>query len=209
MSDGPDPVEASRRYTELAATYERRVRLTNRWRPGVVRHLRLRPGDHVLDVGSGTGANLPHLVAAVGATGHVTGIDLSEAMAAHARSRVAENRWDNVDIVVGDATTAQLPADVDAALFFLVHDLVRSRAVVDRIVGACRPGARVVAFGPKWAPRWVWPLNAFVRRGIRPYVTTFEGLDAPWDHLHRRLDQFSVKPLALGTLYLAEGSVAS
>jgi SAM-dependent methyltransferase len=151
MSDGPDPVEASRRYTELAATYERRVRLTNRWRPGVVRHLRLRPDDHVLDVGCGTGANFPHLVSAVGATGHVTGIDLSESMAAHARTCVAENRWDNVDIVVGDAATAPLPADVDGALFFLVHDLVRSRAVVDRIVDACRPGARVVAFGPKWA----------------------------------------------------------
>jgi hypothetical protein len=48
----------------------------------------------------------------------------------------------------------------------------------------------------------------FVRRGIRPYVTTFEGLDAPWDHLQRRLNQFSVRPLALGTLYLADGPVA-
>jgi SAM-dependent methyltransferase len=209
MSDEPDPVEASRRYVELAATYERRVRLTNRWRPGVVRRLRLQSGDHVLDIGCGTGANLPHLVAAVGATGHVTGIDLSEAMAAHAQTRVAEHRWDNIDIVVGDAATAPLPGDVDGALFFLVHDLVRSRAVVDRIVGACRPGARVVAFGPKWAPRWAWPLNAFVRRGIRSYVTTFEGLDAPWDHLQRRINQFSVRPLALGTLYLAEGFVAS
>jgi ubiquinone/menaquinone biosynthesis C-methylase UbiE len=209
MSEGPDPVEASRRYTELAATYERRVRLTNRWRPGVVRHLRLRSGDHVLDVGCGTGANLPHLVAAVGPTGHVTGVDLSGAMAAHARTRAATNGWDNVDIVVGDAATAPLPADVDGALFFLVHDLVRSQAVIDRVVAACRPGARVVAFGPKWAPRWGWPLNAFVRRGIRPYVTTFEGLDTPWDRLQRRLNQFSVRPLALGTLYLAEGTVAS
>ena len=209
MSDGPDPVEASRRYAELAPTYERRVRLTNRWRPGVVRHLRLRAGDHVLDVGCGTGANLPQLVTAVGATGHVTGIDLSEAMAAHARTRSVTNRWDNVDIVVGDAATAPLPADVDGALFFLVHDLVRSQAVIDRIVAACRPGARVVAFGPKWASRWGWPLNAFVRRGIRPYVTTFEGLDTPWDRLQPRLNQFSVRPLALGTLYLAEGTVAS
>jgi hypothetical protein len=42
-----------------------------------------------------------------------------------------------------------------------------------------------------------------------PYVTTFEGLDIPWDRLQRRLNQFSVRPLALGTLYLAEGTVAS
>jgi hypothetical protein len=128
-------------------------------------------------------------------------------MAALARTRVAEHGWDNIDVVAGDAATAPMPADVNGALFFLVHDLVRSPGVIDRVVSACRPGARLVALGPKCAPRWAWPLNALVRRGIRPYVTTFEGLDTPWDHLQRRLDQFSISQLALGTLYLAEGRV--
>jgi SAM-dependent methyltransferase len=207
MSDGPDPVEASRRYAELAATYERRVRLTGRWRPAAVRRLQLRPGDHVLDVGCGTGANFPHLVAAVGPTGMVTGIELSDAMAGRAEARAAEAGWDNVDVVVGDAATAPLPEAAHGALFFLVHDLLRSPAVLDRVIGACRPGARIVAFGPKRVARWAWPVNAAVRRAIKPYVTTFEGLDAPWDLLQRRLDEFSIRSLALGTLYLARGQV--
>jgi hypothetical protein len=92
---------------------------------------------------------------------------------------VAEHRWDNVDIVIGEAATAPLPADVDGALLCLVHDLVRSRAVVDRIVCACRP--RHGLWPQVGAPLGVAPQHVR-RRVIRPYVTTFEGLDAPWDH---------------------------
>lgn len=78
---------------------ERRVRshvrstgpAPHRWRPGAARRLRLQPGDHVLDVGCGTGANVPYLVRAVGPTGRVTGIELSEAPAARA-SRLGRPR---------------------------------------------------------------------------------------------------------------------
>jgi ubiquinone/menaquinone biosynthesis C-methylase UbiE len=63
MGEGPDPAEAKRRYAELAATYDRRLdqRFVTRMRIAAVRRLKLHPGDRVLDVGRGTGANLPYL----------------------------------------------------------------------------------------------------------------------------------------------------
>jgi demethylmenaquinone methyltransferase/2-methoxy-6-polyprenyl-1,4-benzoquinol methylase len=207
MGEGPDPAAARRRYAELAATYERRGRLITRMRIAAVRRLELEPGDHVLDIGCGTGASFPYLVSAVGSTGRVTGVDLSEEMTAVARARISEAGWDNVGIVVSEAAAAPLPAPADAALLFLVHDLVRSPAVLEHVIAACRPGARIVAFGPKTAPRWNWPLNVAVRQGTRRYVTTFEGFDRPWSHLERLLDGFTAQSLALGAVYLGCGRV--
>jgi ubiquinone/menaquinone biosynthesis C-methylase UbiE len=207
MGEAPDPAEAKRRYAELAATYERRARLVKRMRIAAVRRLELQSGDHALDVGCGTGASFPYLVGAVGSKGRVTGVDLSDEMAAVARARVADSRWDNVDIIVSEVATASLPTQMDGALFFLVHDLVRSPAVLEQVISACRPGARIVAFGPKTAPRWNWPLNIAVRWGTKRYVTTFEGFDRPWSHLEGLLEEFTVRSLALGAVYLGYGRV--
>lgn len=209
MEKAPDPAEARRRYAEIAPTYARRIdqRFVKRMRSAAVRHLELRPGDHVLDVGCGTGASFPDLVRAVGPAGRVTGIELTDEMAAIARARVAEAGWDNVEIIVGEAATAPLPTSVDGALFFLTHDLVRSPDVVERVINACRPGAHVVAFGPKTAARWNWPLNAAVRQLTKRYVTTFEGFDQPWSHLQGHLEDFTVETLALGATYLGHGRV--
>jgi ubiquinone/menaquinone biosynthesis C-methylase UbiE len=64
-----------------------------------IAELRLRPGDRVLDLGCGTGYNLPLLLEAVGPTGTVVGIDASATMLARA-SRRADHR---VRLVHGDA----------------------------------------------------------------------------------------------------------
>jgi hypothetical protein len=126
-------------------------------------------------------------------------------MAALARDRAAQAGWTNVEIIVADASDAPLPREVDGALFFLVHDLLQSPPVLERVVAACRPGAQIVAFGPQWASGRARPLNVLVRRLAQPYVTTFEGLDQPWKHLESFLDEFKVRYLALGTTYLAHG----
>lgn len=170
-----------------------------------VQRLELRPGDHVLDIGCGTGLSFAPLVEAVGPSGRVTGVDVSDEMTDLARARISDAGWDNVEIVVGGAATAALPADVDGALFFLTHDLVRSEPVLDHVTGACRGGARVVAFGGKAPPRWNWPLHTWVHRTAKRYITTFDGFATPWDHLRPRLDDFVVRDLALGAFYISSG----
>jgi SAM-dependent methyltransferase len=69
----------------------------------VLARLLLRAGEHVLDVGCGTGATTLALAEAVGPTGRVTGVDLSPSLLEVAERRVAERGLDNVTLVVGDA----------------------------------------------------------------------------------------------------------
>lgn len=71
------------------------------------------PGDVVVDLGCGTGANFPFLREAVGPDGTVVGVDFSAGVLARARSRAAG--WENVHVVRGDAT--ELPIERADAVF--------------------------------------------------------------------------------------------
>lgn len=56
-------------------------------------------GDTVVELGCGTGLNLPLLAGAVGNEGRVIGVDLTGAMLERAAARVHDARWDNVELV--------------------------------------------------------------------------------------------------------------
>src|SRR5438128_11106092 len=89
-----EPQFVRRRYNRLASIYvffEWLFWLPRGIRPRAVNRLDLKFGDRVLEVGCGTGRNLPFLSRAVGPDGRVYGIDLSEGMLAEARS-ACENR---------------------------------------------------------------------------------------------------------------------
>jgi SAM-dependent methyltransferase len=69
------------------------------------------PGERVLDIGCGTGATAIPFAAAVGATGHVTGVDISEPMLGQARENIAKAGAGNITLVKADAQVHRFPAD--------------------------------------------------------------------------------------------------
>ncbi|MDX9727156.1 MAG: arsenite methyltransferase [Bacteroidales bacterium] len=62
----------------------------------------IKPGDYVLDLGSGAGNDCFVARAIVGESGKVTGLDMTEQMVAKARDNCAKLNYGNVEFVLGD-----------------------------------------------------------------------------------------------------------
>jgi len=183
----------------LGAAYQRRA----------IALLGLKRGDVVLDVGCGTGSNFAAIESAIGPSGRLFGVDLTEEMLAQARQRTIANGWRNVMLVHAAAERAYLPVRVDALLFSFTHDVLQSADALHNLLGYAKPGARVAACGLKWAPWWCVPLNALVYQLAQQYHTTFDGLCRPWGKLAQCLPHLQVTTLAFGTIYLASGRLGS
>lgn len=203
---GADHERALRMYRTAASGYDRSVgKWADRYRRRAIDRLWLTSGDAVLDVACGTGANFALLSERVGPSGRVVGVDLSPEMLAIATARIRDLRLGNVAVIQGAVEDADLPGEFGAALFSLSHDVLQSKPAVDNVFAHLRRGARVAAFGAKWAAPWNLPVNLYVRRVARRYVTTFEGFEAPWRNLAEHLDSLAVDEVALGGAYVASG----
>lgn len=152
-----EPSTAAAFYGRWARVYDlvaRRTPLVQRLRRRAVDATRLERGDTVLEVGCGTGANLPLLAREVGPTGRVLGIDVSRG--ALGRARRTARGYPQVDVLLGDARDPPVAVlegdeevagdgDVDAVLAtFLAGMLAEPAAAVDRWCDLVGPGGHVV-----------------------------------------------------------------
>ena len=199
-------------YRRMAPRYDRGAA---RWpfaglRRRAVDLLDLKPGDSVLDVGCGTGLAFPLLEEAIGPPGRIIGIDQSPEMLARAGERVKVNGWENITLIQAPVQEAAIPRQVDAALFALSHDIMRSRAAVENVVQHVKPGGRIAVVGVTWGPWWALPFNLIQWLTMRRGATTYEGLDRPWSNLEKLIPGLQVtKPvvrLHYGSYYFAWGA---
>ena len=159
---------------------------------------RLEPGDTVVEMGCGTGANLPYLRERVGPEGTVVGVDFTRPVLERAREATAE--YDNVHVVRGDATKPPFAgaeddgpvgeSDVDALLAtFVVGMLEDPAGAVDDWCDLVGPGGRVVLANAARSEEWYAPpVNAVFRAIVvlsTPPTTKLRYENDP----HLRLDE--------------------
>jgi len=208
MPTPPNPRQAAlEQYRRRASFYNAELALFEPIRRSAIGKLALQPGDTVIDAGCGTGLSLPLLRAAVGAQGHIVGIEQCPQMLAKARDCVRKHRWQNVTLVEASVEDAAISERADAALFHFTHDILREPAAVANVVRALRPGASVVACGLKWSAPWAWPVNLFVFGAALHSVSSLAGLAQPWSLLAPELDAFEVDSAVAGAVFIARGSL--
>jgi ubiquinone/menaquinone biosynthesis C-methylase UbiE len=203
-SGKPNPEFALASYKKLAHRYDATCRLIDPIRHKTIELLRLSKGETVIDIASGTGLSLPVLSQAVGPQGRVIAIELCPDMAAIAQHRIEINHLDNVTQIVASMETASIDIGADALLFHYTHDVLRSSAAIGRIFRAAKPGARIAIAGFKLPTNWRRIFNPWHRYRAWGYLSTFEGVHAPWDRLLPYVSDFQIhEEIFIGSGYIA------
>jgi ubiquinone/menaquinone biosynthesis C-methylase UbiE len=134
-------------WNESASAYVDLMRNLEPFRAAVLTHLNPRPGEHVLDMGTGPGEPALTIARAVGPDGRVTGIDLSENMVQIADQVGKARGIRNIDFRVMDCSELTLPsASFDAAIscfgFQIFTNPEKAAAEAFRVL---RPKGRICA----------------------------------------------------------------
>lgn len=181
------------------------------YRKKAVKALGLKQGDTVVEIGCGTGANIPLLQEEVGPTGKIIGVDLTDAMLEQARQQVAQAGWKNVELVQGDAENYVFPRDIDGVISTYALTLSTDyEKVIASGTQALKTGRRWVLLdfkAPNDWPRWLVRLGMLL---IRPFGSRMYMVDRhPWEVFPKYLHKVTMRNFYLGVVYIISGEATS
>src|SRR5712692_717764 len=204
-----DPSFIRHRYNRIAGLFpffELLFLLPPGIRRKAVDRLQLKPGDSVLEIGCGTGRNLPFLHEAVGPQGHIFGVDLSEGILSKARQLCTKRKWDNVTLIHSDASSYTVHDAVSGVIFSLSYSTIPShKEVLLHAWKQLQVGRNLVIMdsrlprgilGRLLLPYAVWVMRRTVLGS--PFVR-------PWNDLGELTEQFKMEELLFGTYYICIG----
>ena len=191
------------RIADLIILFEWLLFLPRDLRKKAVGQLALSRGSIVLEIGCGTGRNLPYLHEAVGQTGRIYGVDISSGMLGKARSMCEAHWWRNVELHQCDAAAFTAPKPLDAVLFSLSYNTMPHHCVVLRKVWRqLRPGGRVVIMDAKLPP---WSGGGFIlpfSLWLMKHTLLGNPLIEPWKELAAVAKRVEMKETLFGSYYI-------
>jgi ubiquinone/menaquinone biosynthesis C-methylase UbiE len=139
-------VSRKKYFNEIAETWDKRYctpQLAS-FLGKLVSQFGLKPGQNILDVGTGTGVLVPHLIQAVGPSGSVTAIDYAENMVQTCKSKYAH--IENVSVRLHDIEEDNLQLDsFDAVTCFgLFPHLNKKEKALHNMNIALKPGGTLI-----------------------------------------------------------------
>ncbi len=175
----------------------------SRWRRVLIEQLNLKPGDHVIDLCAGTGANLAFLLEKVGPTGKVTLVDLSRGMLDKARERADRLQAGNVEFVRTDVSTFEFPDDTKAVISTFGLEMPPGYvAIIERASTALPTGGRMALLGlkhPERWPRWIIEIGILLTKpfGVAREYEEFR----PWLPARKFLQEIHFREFLMGCVY--------
>lgn len=115
-------------------------------REDIVREIQLKPGNHVADIGAGTGLLTLLMAHEVGAEGRVYAVDIVPSFLKHIEASAKDASLENVRTVLASDTSCNLePASIDVAFICDTYHHFESPEETSRsIYRALKPGGRLV-----------------------------------------------------------------
>jgi ubiquinone/menaquinone biosynthesis C-methylase UbiE len=129
--------------------------------PAMIEKLRLKPGDIVADVGSGSGTFSIPMAKAIAPNGILYAVDIDQKMLDYVAERARKEGVTNLRTVLGAYDDPKLPVkDVDVAFFHRVLHMIEHRQIyLNSTATYLKPDGRIVIIdkSPEQSPNsWMW-----------------------------------------------------